>query len=224
MWILIDNYDSFTWILHHYLLETGNDCRVIRNDEISVEELIYLEPERIILSPGPETPQKAGICLDVIRHFHVSTPILGICLGHQALGVHFGAALQLAPYPMHGKVSPVVHDGYPLFAGLPKEFPVMRYHSLVINHLEGTGLRCIARSTDDKQVMAVVHEQFPCVGIQFHPESIGTDAGPRILAQRLPPESSAWLPLPDRHRAPVQISLLPCLSSSRHQPCLARSR
>lgn len=181
MWVLIDNYDSFTYILHHYLLQTGNECIVYRNDEISVEELRKMNPERIIISPGPETPLQAGICMDVIAQFYEQTPILGICLGHQAIGMHFGAKLIHAPYPMHGKVSEVKHEGDSLFEGTSNPFPVMRYHSLIIDEPEGTGLTTIARAEDDQSIMAVKHDIYPCTGIQFHPESVGTDAGLQIL-------------------------------------------
>ena len=181
MWVLIDNYDSFTYILHHYLLGTGHNCEVYRNDEITIDELAALNPDRIIISPGPETPAKAGITMSVIEAFYQTTPILGICLGHQALGVHFGAHLRHAPCPMHGKTSEVEHNGHRLFSGIPKRFPVMRYHSLILEGTEGTGLDPVAISTDDRQVMAVVHEIYPCTGIQFHPESIGTADGATII-------------------------------------------
>lgn len=181
MWVLIDNYDSFTYILHHYLLQTGNDCRVFRNDEVTTEDLKKLRPERIILSPGPETPFQAGITLDVIGQFHKTTPILGVCLGHQALGVYFGAKLVHAPYPMHGKTSEVLHEGGDLFKGIASPLMVMRYHSLSIENVSGTGLSAIAYSADDHQLMAMVHKSFPCVGIQFHPESVGTEHGLTML-------------------------------------------
>ena len=181
MWVLIDNYDSFTYILHHYLLQMGNDCVVYRNDEITVDGIRQLGPERIIISPGPETPLRAGITMEVIKEFHATTPILGICLGHQALGMHFGGKLVHAPYPMHGKTSSVIHNNHPLFKGIPSPFTVMRYHSLSIEDIYGTGLVEIAISEDDNQLMAVVHEQYPCAGVQFHPESIGTDEGLTII-------------------------------------------
>lgn len=181
MWVMIDNYDSFTYILHHYLLQAGGDCRVFRNDEITVDGIKRLNPERIIISPGPETPLQAGICMSVIEQFHKTTPILGICLGHQALGMYFGAKLVHAPCPMHGKTSEVRHGGDKLFDGIPSPFTVMRYHSLVIENLEGTGLKALAYSNDDQQIMAIAHERYPCVGIQFHPESVGTAHGLTLL-------------------------------------------
>jgi len=181
MWVLLDNYDSFTYILHHYLISTGHNCEVYRNDEITVEELVAIQPDRIIISPGPETPAKAGITMSVIQSFYQTTPILGICLGHQALGIHFGAELNHTPYPMHGKVSEVEHNGHRLFSGIPARFDAMRYHSLSLAVPDGTGLIPIAMSTDDKQVMAMVHETYPCTGIQFHPESIGTTDGITII-------------------------------------------
>lgn len=181
MWVLIDNYDSFTYILHHYLLQTGNECAVFRNDAITVAQLKDLAPERIIISPGPETPLQAGICMDVIDTFHKQIPILGICLGHQALGMYFGAQLAQMPYPMHGKTSRIRHDAHQLFQGISTPFTAMRYHSLILKNFENTALKVIARSQDDQQPMAIVHEQYPCTGIQFHPESVGTSDGLQLL-------------------------------------------
>ena len=180
MWILLDNYDSFTYILHHYLLQTGNECAVYRNDELSLQQLIELNPSRLIISPGPETPLQAGICMDAIAHFHDKIPILGVCLGHQALGMFFGAKLVHAKQPMHGKTSEVIHSGHALFQNIPSPFMVMRYHSLAIEDLENTGLQPIAQ-TNDGTVMAFIHEQHACAGVQFHPESIGTSEGLRLL-------------------------------------------
>ena len=180
MYILIDNYDSFTYILHHYLLQTGHECAVYKNDELTLNELIALNPEKLIISPGPETPLQAGITMDAIAHFHYKTPILGVCLGHQALGMFFGARLVRAPYPMHGKTSPVTHNSHPLFRGIPSPFTVMRYHSLAVEGFENTGLSVLA-STADGCIMALAHEHFPCVGVQFHPESVGTEFGLQLL-------------------------------------------
>jgi anthranilate synthase/aminodeoxychorismate synthase-like glutamine amidotransferase len=181
MWILLDNYDSFTYILHHYLLQAGGDCVVYRNDELTVEQLAALNPERLIISPGPETPLQAGITLDAIAHFHNCIPILGVCLGHQALGMYFGAQLVHASYPMHGKTSPVLHTGHPLFNNIPSPCTVMRYHSLAIQNVENTGFHMLATSTDDDTIMAIAHEQHACIGVQFHPESIGTTHGLQML-------------------------------------------
>lgn len=181
MWILIDNYDSFTYILKDYLLQTGNECIVYRNDEISIDELKALNPERIIISPGPETPLQAGITMDVVKHFHQHIPLLGVCLGHQAMGMFFGAELIHIPYPMHGKTSPMTHSGHPLFKGISSTFNAMRYHSLAIENLNETGLHAIAHSTDDSQIMAIAHDEYPCIGIQFHPESVGTSVGLQLL-------------------------------------------
>jgi len=180
MWVLIDNYDSFTYILLHYLLQTGHQCVVYHNDEITLDDLIALNPSRIIISPGPETPLQAGISLDVIRYFHDKIPILGVCLGHQAIGMFFGAKLKHAPLPMHGKISTAHHSGHSLFEGIDASFDVMRYHSLVIEALDNTGLQAIAH-TDDGCIMAIIHEKYPCTGIQFHPESVGTAAGLQML-------------------------------------------
>lgn len=180
MWVLIDNYDSFTYILHDYLLQTGHDCVVFRNDEITLQQLAALSPERIIISPGPETPLQAGISMDVISHFHARIPILGVCLGHQAIGMYFGAQLIHTTYPMHGKISPITHTAHPLFKEVPSPLNVMRYHSLAIDKLERTQLESIAQ-TDDGVIMALKHKLHPCIGVQFHPESVGTEHGLKIL-------------------------------------------
>jgi anthranilate synthase/aminodeoxychorismate synthase-like glutamine amidotransferase len=181
MWVLIDNYDSFTWILHDYLLQTGHECTVYRNDEISVQGLQDIQPERIILSPGPGTPVESGICMNVIDHFHKKIPLLGICLGHQALGVYFGAKLAHAAYPMHGKTSIVTHNGHPLFKDIASPFEVMRYHSLIIEPGEGTNIEILATAADDRSIMALEHSLYPSIGIQFHPESVGTIEGLKML-------------------------------------------
>lgn len=180
MWVLIDNYDSFTYILHDYLLQTGNECVVYRNDEITLPQLIELAPQRIIISPGPETPLQAGITIDVIGHFHKHIPILGVCLGHQALGMYFGAKLIHTPYPMHGKTSEISHVSHHLFKNIPSPFTAMRYHSLAVTGFDDTPLEVLAQTTDGT-IMALAHKQYPCVGVQFHPESIGTEYGLQLL-------------------------------------------
>ena len=181
MWVLIDNYDSFTHILYHYLLQAGGNCRVVRNDELTLSELILLAPERLIISPGPGRPEQAGITMQAIEHFFDKIPILGICLGHQALGLHYGARLIHAPEPVHGKTDYIKHTGHPLFKEIPNPFQVMRYHSLALNDISSSsGLLSIA-CTEDETNMAVIHRQYPSVGFQAHPESIGTPDGLQLL-------------------------------------------
>ena len=182
MWVLIDNYDSFTHILHHYLTQAGGECVVYRNDALTLQELVALNPSRLIISPGPETPLQAGITMAAIAHFYDKIPILGVCLGHQAIGLHFGARLVHAHAPVHGKVSLINHSGASMFKDIPLPMPVMRYHSLSITDLENTGLEILA-AADDGTIMAVRHEAFPCIGVQFHPESIGTKNGQQLIQQ-----------------------------------------
>ncbi len=180
MWVLIDNYDSFTHILHHYLLLTGNECVVYRNDALTLNELITLNPSRLILSPGPETPLQAGITMDALAYFHNRIPVLGVCLGHQAIGLQFGAELIHAAAPVHGKVHELTHNHTSLFQGLPSPMPVMRYHSLALS-LDGADELEPLAYTADGTVMAIRHRQYPVVGVQFHPESVGTPYGLDML-------------------------------------------
>jgi anthranilate synthase/aminodeoxychorismate synthase-like glutamine amidotransferase len=181
MWILVDNYDSFSDMLLHYLLQLNPNTILLKNDECSVEEISEMRPERIILSPGPKSPMHAGITLDLIHAFHAFTPILGICLGHQAIGTYFGARLDKAMQPRHGKVSQIsINNTLPIFSGLPEKVPVMRYHSLVISELDNTNLRSIAHDKDGA-IMALAHNYYPCVGLQFHPESVLTPHGATML-------------------------------------------
>jgi anthranilate synthase/aminodeoxychorismate synthase-like glutamine amidotransferase len=180
MWALIDNYDSFTHILHHYLLQLYADVIVFRNDAITLQELIELNPKRIIISPGPKTPKEAGITKEVIRHFVAKIPILGICLGHQALGEYFGAELALASKPVHGNTSSIIHDEQGLFKGIPTGFNAMRYHSLILKHWPAKSVIPLAFTTEN-ELMAFRHKCYPATGIQFHPESILTEYGLQIL-------------------------------------------
>jgi anthranilate synthase/aminodeoxychorismate synthase-like glutamine amidotransferase len=179
MILVIDNYDSFTYNLVQYLGELGEDLRVYRNNKISVEEIEQLDPTRIVISPGPGVPADAGVTEDVIRHFHKTKPILGVCLGHQAIGEVFGGKIVRAPTLMHGKVSEIFHDGKTLFKGLPQGFPATRYHSLMVSQVPA----CleITAETKDGIVMGLRHRDFPTEGIQFHCESIMTVVGKSIL-------------------------------------------
>jgi anthranilate synthase/aminodeoxychorismate synthase-like glutamine amidotransferase len=179
---VIDNYDSFTYNLVQYLGELGAQVVVKRNDETTVEEIRRLGPSRILISPGPGRPEDAGITLDVIRAFGESLPTLGVCLGHQAMGMAFGGAVVRAPLPMHGKTSTVEHDGRGVFAGINTSFQASRYHSLVVGE-EGwpSDLEVTARSKEDGLVMGLRHRRWPLHGVQFHPESILTHEGRRLL-------------------------------------------
>jgi anthranilate synthase/aminodeoxychorismate synthase-like glutamine amidotransferase len=180
MLLLIDNYDSFTWNLAQYLGELGAAPCVRRNDEISLDEIERLRPARIVISPGPGRPEDAGISVDVIRRFGRTTPILGVCLGHQGIGVAFGGAVVRAPQLMHGKTSNVSHDGRGVFRGVSQPFAAGRYHSLVVADPLPDVLEAAAR-TDDGTIMGVRHREFPIHGVQFHPESVLTDAGRQLL-------------------------------------------
>src|SRR3989442_5814104 len=179
MIVVIDNYDSFTYNLVQYLGELGEDLRVFRNDKITLEEIERLKPARIVISPGPGTPADAGIAEDVGRRLHKSIPILGVCLGHQAIGEVFGGKIVRAPTLMHGKTSEIFHDGKGLFEGLPQGFPATRYHSLMVSDVP----ECleITAKTKDGLVMGLRHRDFRAVGIQFHCESIMTAVGKNLL-------------------------------------------
>jgi len=179
MILVIDNYDSFTYNLVQYLGELGGELRVVRNDKITLKEIEQLKPTRIVISPGPGTPADAGITEDVVRYFHKTTPILGVCLGHQAIGEVFGGKIVRAPTLMHGKMSEIFHDGKRLFAGLPQGFPATRYHSLMVSQVP-TCLE-ISAETRDGIVMGLRHRDFPTEGIQFHCESIMTTVGKNLL-------------------------------------------
>ena len=182
MVLVIDNYDSFTYNLVQYLGELGAVIRVRRNDQVTLDEIAAMAPEQIVISPGPGRPEDAGVSVDVIRRFGPTTPILGVCLGHQAIGVVYGGIVCRAQVPMHGKTSTVVHDGKGVFAGLAAPFQAGRYHSLVISNDRVPGeLEVAARTREDNTIMAVRHRAYPVHGVQFHPESVLTEDGRRIL-------------------------------------------
>jgi len=180
--LLIDNYDSFVHNLARYFQRLGHQTVVVRNDALGSDDVARWQPSAIVLSPGPCTPREAGCSLELVRRFHGTVPMLGVCLGHQAIAAAFGAQIVRAPEPMHGRVSPVLHDGQGVFAGLPSPFSACRYHSLVVD--EATLPSCLAVSarTADRVVMAVRHRDRPLVGLQFHPESILTSYGYALLA------------------------------------------
>jgi anthranilate synthase/aminodeoxychorismate synthase-like glutamine amidotransferase len=178
--LLIDNYDSFTWNLAQYLGELGADLCVRRNDEISLDEIDAMQPGQIVISPGPGRPEDAGITVDVIRRFGTRTPVLGVCLGHQGIGIAFGGSVVRAPQLMHGKVSSVSHDGRGVFRGVSQPFTAGRYHSLVVADPLPEPLEAAAR-TDDGTIMGVRHRQYPIHGVQFHPESVLTESGRQVL-------------------------------------------
>ena len=184
MLLVIDNYDSFTFNLVQYFGELGADPQVVRNDAITLEGVAGLAPRAIVLGPGPGVPRDAGVTIPVIQRFGATTPILGVCLGHQAIGEAYGGTVIRAPRGvMHGKTSQVVHEGAGLFAGLPSPLEVMRYHSLVVAHASfPDALEVTATAVDDpKEIHALRHRTHPVWGVQFHPESIGTPEGRRML-------------------------------------------
>jgi len=181
MLLLIDNYDSFTYNLYQYLGELGAETRVVRNDEISVQEALALKPERIVISPGPGTPDQAGISLELIAKAAGRVPLLGVCLGHQALGQALGGQVVRAPKLMHGKTSEIHHDGRTLFLGLPQPFTATRYHSLVVDRASVPECLEISAWTEDGLVMGLRHREHALEGVQFHPESILTPSGKALL-------------------------------------------
>ena len=179
---VIDNYDSFTYNLVQYLGELGAEVTVMRNDAVSLDDIARVNPERIVISPGPGRPEDAGITMDVIKRFGQKTPILGVCLGHQAIGAVFGGSVVRASVPMHGKTSTIEHDSRGVFAGITEPFVASRYHSLVVAE-KGlpADLEVSARTKDEGTIMGLRHRQWPIHGVQFHPESILTGEGHRIL-------------------------------------------
>ncbi len=181
MVLMIDNYDSFTYNLVQYLGQLGADVEVRRNDEIGLDEIEEMRPEAIFLSPGPRTPREAGITVDVIRTFHRKVPIMGVCLGHQAIGAAFGAEVVRAPRIMHGKTSSVRSDGRTIFRGIPNPFTAGRYHSLIVDRSTLPAFLEVSAETDEGEIMGLRHRDCLVEGIQFHPESILTPNGKRII-------------------------------------------
>ncbi len=185
MILVIDNYDSFTYNLVQYLGELGAELEVRRNDQVALDEIARLKPERIVISPGPKTPSEAGICLEVIQTFSGQIPILGVCLGHQAIGQAFGGRVIRAPEIMHGKTSSIAHDGKTIFSGLPNPFPATRYHSLIVERDTLPGCLEISATSPDGLIMGLRHKEAKVEGVQFHPESVLTGAGKQLLANFL---------------------------------------
>jgi anthranilate synthase/aminodeoxychorismate synthase-like glutamine amidotransferase len=182
MVLVIDNYDSFTYNLVQYLGELGAEVQVMRNDVVSLEEVAATKPDRIVISPGPGRPEQAGVTMNVIRHLGQATPVLGVCLGHQAIGAVFGGSVVRADKPMHGKTSTIEHDGRGVFNGISGPFLASRYHSLVVAESDlPDALEVSARTREDGAIMGLRHRTWPVHGVQFHPESILTGEGRRIL-------------------------------------------
>jgi len=193
MILMIDNYDSFTYNLVQYMGELGADIQVHRNDEITLDEIESLAPEKIVVSPGPCTPDKAGVSIDVVKRFAGKIPILGVCLGHQSVGAAFGGEIIKAGRLMHGKTSMIHHDGKTLFQNLPNPFEATRYHSLVLNRKNLPDCFEISAESDDKEIMGIRHKELLVEGVQFHPESILTTSGKEFLGNflRMPTKNSA---------------------------------
>jgi para-aminobenzoate synthetase component 2 len=181
MLLLLDNYDSFTYNLAQYLGQMGQELDVRRNDRITLDEVEELRPERIVISPGPCTPKEAGISVPLIERFAGKIPILGVCLGHQAIGAAFGGNVIRAPHVMHGKTSEIHHDGKTIFRDLPQDFPATRYHSLIVERKSLPETLEISAETSDGIIMGLRHRKLKVEGVQFHPESVLTDAGFRLL-------------------------------------------
>jgi anthranilate synthase component 2 len=191
MIVLIDNYDSFTFNLFHYLGGLGADVAVFRNDKISVERIVAMDPDAVVLSPGPCTPNEAGICLALIAKAADTIPMLGVCLGHQAIGQAFGGSVVRAPVPVHGKLSEVRHKGEGVFRGINGPFKATRYHSLVVGRADLPGELAVTAETDGGLIMGLAHRTLPAHGVQFHPESIASEHGHLILRNFLE-AAAAW--------------------------------
>ncbi|HEY5210980.1 MAG TPA: aminodeoxychorismate/anthranilate synthase component II [Stellaceae bacterium] len=180
MFLLIDNYDSFTYNLWHYLSDLGAEVVVKRNDAMTVADVLAMRPEGIVISPGPSVPEKAGLCLDLVREAG-AIPLLGVCLGHQAIGAAFGGRVVRAPEPMHGKVDRMLHDRSGVFAGLPSPFTATRYHSLIVEHASLPPSLRVTATSEDGLIMGLAHLERPIHGVQFHPESIASQHGHDLL-------------------------------------------
>ena len=185
MILVVDNYDSFTWNLVHYLAELGAETRVVRNDDLTTDEAWALKPEAVLLSPGPCAPDQAGICLSLLTSAPDTMPIFGVCLGHQAMGQAFGGEVIRAKSLMHGKTSPIEHTGQSVFRGLPSPFTATRYHSLAVRRDTLPDVLEVTASTADGEIMGLAHKTRPIHGVQFHPESIATEHGHDLLANFL---------------------------------------
>ena len=185
MILVVDNYDSFTWNLVHYLAELGAETRVVRNDDLTAAEAWALKPEAVLLSPGPCTPNEAGICLAILDTAPLEMPIFGVCLGHQAMGQAFGGEVIREKALMHGKTSPIEHEGRSVFKGLPSPFTATRYHSLAVRRETLPAVLDITAWTADGEIMGLAHKSRPIHGVQFHPESIATEHGHDLLANFL---------------------------------------
>jgi anthranilate synthase/aminodeoxychorismate synthase-like glutamine amidotransferase len=181
MILMIDNYDSFTYNLVQYLGQLGEEVAVRRNDAIALDKIAEMNPEAIFLSPGPCSPEQAGITIDVIRRFHRCVPLMGVCLGHQAIGQAFGGRVVRAGRIMHGKTSPILNDGRTIFQGLPSPFPAGSYHSLIVERETLPDCLEVSAETEEGEIMGLRHREWPVEGIQFHPESILTPSGKRII-------------------------------------------
>lgn len=181
MILVIDNYDSFTYNLVQFLGEMGADLQVIRNDKTTLDEIRAMQPTHIVISPGPGTPDDGGVSLDVLKQLGATTPVLGVCLGHQCIGQAFGGVVLRAPRVMHGKTSMIYHNGDPMFADVPNPFEATRYHSLIVEESSLPDVLTVTARTEEGEIMGLRHKEYPVYGVQFHPESILTTYGPRLL-------------------------------------------
>lgn len=181
MILMIDNYDSFTYNLYQYFGTFEPQIQVVRNDKITIDEIRQLAPDRLVISPGPKSPKEAGICVEAIREFYKTIPILGICLGHQCIGEAFGGVVSYAKEVLHGKQSLITHDGSGIFSGIDSPIKIARYHSLAITEEQFPDCLNVLARTDDGEIMAVRHKDYPVIGLQFHPESVYTEHGKRLI-------------------------------------------